>query len=224
MFGWQDLTTIQQILWVLAILSTSFFVFTTLLASLGLGDSDIDFDTSLDAPDVDVNPDINPDIDVNADALDIPDLDGVDSSDAATSELLEYLSFRNILAFTLGFSWTGVLFFPQLNVFSLLLAVPAGVLFAYLNKWLTDRMHSLESKGNADVHDAMGQWAKVSVAIDENLQGKGKVVVRVRDREMELLAQTEDSQTLKRGDRVQVYDVNDGILWVSKEDRLGLDT
>jgi len=183
-FGWQDLTTIQQILWVLAILSTSFFVFTTLLSSLGLGDTD--FDT--DVPDIDV--DMGGDISANA--LDVPDIEGLDSPDATTSELLEYLSFRNILAFTLGFSWTGVLFFPQLYVGALLLAIPAGGVFAYLNRWLTKRMHSLESKGNADVHDAMGQWAKVSVAIDENLQGKGKVVVRVRDREMELLAQTED--------------------------------
>lgn len=220
MFGWQDLTTIQQILWVLAILSTSFFVFTTLLASLGLGDSDIDFDASTDVPDVDVNVDAADGLD----GMDAADVDGLDSADAATSELLEYLSFRNILAFTLGFSWTGVLFFPQLNVFSLLLAVPAGCLFAYLNKWLTERMHSLESKGNADLYDAMGQWAKVSVAINENLKGQGKVIVRVRDREMELLAQTEDDEALKRGDQVQVYDVNDGILWVSKKDRLGLDT
>lgn len=217
MFGWQDLTSIQQILWVLAILSTSFFLFTTLLASLGIGDADIDADI----------PDLELDADIGTDALDTLDADGIDAADVgsvATSELLEYLSFRNILAFTLGFSWAGLLFFPQLNVASLLVAVPVGIGFASLNKWLTKRMHSLETKGNADLMDSMGQWAQVSVAINENLQGKGKVVVRVRDREMELLAQTEDAEMLKRGDRVQVYDVNDGILFVSKVDRLGLDS
>lgn len=214
MLGWSSLTTVQQILWVLAILSTSFFLFTTLLASLGLGDADIDVDV----------PELELDADVATDALDSLDADGMDAGNAATSELLEYLSFRNILAFTLGFSWTGILFFQQLNVASLLVAVPAGMGFAHLNRWLTKRMHSLETKGNADIMDAMGQWAQVSVAIDENLQGQGKVVVRVRDREMELLAQTEDVEMLRRGDRVQVYDVNDGILYVSKADRLGLDS
>jgi len=218
--GWSSLTTVQQILWVLAILSTSFFLFTTLLASLGLGDADID----ADVPELELDGEIASEIATDIDGLDTFDADGADGTSTATSELLEYLSFRNILAFTLGFSWTGILFFPQLNVLSLLVAVPVGVGFASLNRWLTKRMHSLETKGNANIMDAMGQWAQVSVAIDENLQGKGKVVVRVREREMELLAQTEDAETLKRGDRVQVYDVNDGVLYVSKADRLGLDS
>jgi len=208
---WQNLTALQQVLWVLATVSTSFFLLSTLLSMIGFGevdmDLDIDVDMDLDMPEAD--------IDLDADA---PEMEG----HSATSEVLEYLSFRNIVAFTLGFSWTGILFHSQLGALALIPAVPVGGAFGWLNQWLSDSMKSLETSGNANLREAIGQQATVSVQIDENLQGTGKVVVNVGERELELLAQTEDGTPLNRGDRVQVYYVDNGILWVSKEDKLGL--
>ena len=198
MLGWESLTTFQQVLWVLAILSTSFFLLNTLLAFAGVGDVDGD------VPDADI------------------DLDGDEPGEHGASEILEYLTLRNVAAFTLGFSWTGLLFHAQLGTLSLLPAIPIGGAFGFLNHWLSKSLRGLESSGNANPAEAIGQTARVSVQVDEKMKGKGKVVVRVRDRELELLALTEDDAPLNRGDQVQVYYVDDGVLWVSKEDRLGL--
>ena len=198
MLGWESLTTFQQVLWVLAILSTSFFLLNTLLAFAGVGDVDGD------VPDADI------------------DLDGDEPGEHGAGEILEYLSLRNVAAFTLGFSWTGLLFHAQLGTLSLLPAIPIGGAFGFLNHWLSKSLRGLESSGNANPAEAIGQTARVSVQVDEKMKGKGKVVVRVRDRELELLALTEDDAPLNRGDQVQVYYVDDGVLWVSKEDRLGL--
>ena len=204
MLGWESLSIFQQVLWVLAVLSTSFFLLNTLLAFVGVGDVDLDGDV----PDAD--------IDLNGD----PDAPG----QHAASEVLEYLTLRNVAAFTLGFSWTGLLFHAQLGTLSILPAIPVGGAFAFLNSWLSKSLRGLESSGNANPMEAIGQTARVSVQVDENMKGKGKVVVRVRDRELELLALTEDDAPLNRGDRVQVYYVDDGVLWVSKQDRLGLES
>ena len=202
--GWESLTSFQQVLWVLAVLSTGFFLLNTLLAFVGVGDVDLDGDV----PDADI------DFDGDADA----------QGEHGAGEILEYLTLRNVAAFTLGFSWTGLLFYAQLGTLSLLPAVPVGGAFGFLNHWLSKSLRGLESSGNANPSEAIGQTARVSVQVNENMKGKGKVVVRVRDRELELLALTEDDTPLNRGDRVQVYYVDDGVLWVSKEDRLGLES
>ena len=205
MMWWQNLTALQQVLWVLAILSTSFFLLSTLASVFGFGDMDIDTDLDVGSADIDFDGEA-------------PQAEG----QSAASEVLEYLSFRNILAFTLGFSWTGILFHGQLGALALLPAIPVGGAFGFFNEWLTKSMKGLETSGNTNLREAIGQQATVSVEIDENLQGKGKVVVKVGERELELLAQTEDGTPLRRGERVQVYYVENGILWVSREDKLGL--
>ncbi len=199
--GWSQLSTLQQVFWVLAVLASVFFGVSSLLSFAGVGDADAGLDTGLDA-----------DVSTDADT----------SPDGAGHEALEYLSLRNLLAFALGFGWTGVLFAPTLGAVSLALAVPAGLAFAWANLRLTRSLHGLESSGNANPYDAIGQDARVSVTIDPELRGSGKVVVRVRDRELELLAVTEDAQPLTRGERVQVYGVEDGRLLVSRDDKLGI--
>ena len=206
MTWWTTLNGLQQTLWVLSLLSTTFFTVSTLLSFVGVGDMDFDVDVDMDV-----------DMDVNADA----DLAAFESSGYG-AEVLEYLSLRNIAAFTLGFSWTGILFYESLGTLALLIAVPAGAGFAYLNQWLTKMMLRLESSGNVNLQETLGHSARVSVEVDAARAGKGKVIVRLLERELELLAITEDTQALKRGQRVQIYNVEDGVLWVSKEDRLGL--
>jgi membrane protein implicated in regulation of membrane protease activity len=188
MVWWQALSTLQQVFWVLAILSSGFFLVSTLMSLFGFDG----FET---------------------------DLEGEPS---VSSELLEFLSFRNIVAFTVGFSWAGVLFYSRLQVFSLVLAVIIGLAFAVFNHWLVKKLQGLESSGNSNLNEAIGHEAKVSVQIDAGMKSKGKVVVRVRERELELLAVTEDAQLLRRGDIVQVYGVENNTLLVSREDKLGI--
>jgi hypothetical protein len=137
-------------------------------------------------------------------------------------EVLGYLSLRGLLAFLFGFSWTGVLFWPQVGLVALLLAAAAGFGFAALNAALTKRLRGLETSGNVRLADALGQDARVSVEVDAALGGRGKVTVRVKNREVELLAATEDGVALRRGELVQVYAVEGDAVLVSREDKLGI--
>lgn len=175
--GWQALSVIEQILWLLALASSVFFL--GMVLSIFDGFADIEL--------------------------------------AEVSDVLEYLSLRDLAAFTLGFSWTGVLFYDPLGILSLAVAAFAGVGFANLNRLLTKRLQDLETSGNLPLTSAIGQSAKVSVQIDARRHKPGKVVVRIHNREVERLALTDDGQALARGDTVHVRDVIDGMLLVAKD-------
>jgi membrane protein implicated in regulation of membrane protease activity len=190
MIWWQSLSGLQQVFWVLAVLSSTFFLISTLMSLFGVDSFETDIDT--------------------------------EPLESSGGEILEFLSFRNIVAFVLGFSWAGVLFYSSLQSFSLLLAALVGLGFAFINQTLLKKLRGLESSGNSNLNQAIGQDAKVSVQIDGQMRGKGKIVVQVGNREMELLAATEDLQSLQRGDMVQVYGIEDNIALVSKEDKLGI--
>lgn len=190
MAWWQTLSSLEQVFWVLAVLSSGFFLFSTLMSLIGFDG----FETDIDS----------------------------EPTQDSGGEIAEFLSFRNIVAFVLGFSWAGVLFYSRLQVISLVLAVIIGLGFAVLNHWLMKKLQGLESSGNSNLSEAIGQEARVSVQIDAKMQSKGKVVVRVGNRELELLAITEDAQSLRRGDVVQVYGIEDNIVLVSREDKLGI--
>lgn len=194
MTGWNALTTLQQFYWVLALVATLFFLASSLLSFLDLGGHDA------------------------------PDALGHDGAGhgGLEHEALEFLSLRNLLAFALGFGWGGVLLAPALGALSLPLAALVGLGFAWVNRQLSRQLGRLEGSGNLRLEEAIGQEARVSIRVDAERQGLGKVVVRVRERELELLAATEDEAPLARGERVQVYGVEDHHLLVSRRDRLGL--
>lgn len=180
--SWQALAVVEQILWLLALASSAFFV--GMVLSIFDGFADIEL--------------------------------------AEVSDVLEYLSLRDMAAFTLGFSWTGVLFYDVLGALSLAIAAFVGVGFANLNRLLTKRLQDLETSGNLPLTNAIGQDATVSVQIDPERQNPGKILVSINGREVERLALTDDDQALARGDVVQVCDVADGMLLVSTEDKLGV--
>lgn len=180
--SWQALEVVEQILWLLAISSSVFFL------GMVLSIFDVVADVEL----------------------------------GEVSDVLEYLSLRDLAAFTLGFSWTGVLFYDLLGIFALAVAAFVGVGFANLNRLLTRRLQDLETSGNLPLTNAIGQDATVSVQIDPNRQNPGKILVAIGGREVERLAVTDDAEELARGETVQVCDVADGMLLVSREDKLGI--
>ena len=177
--GWQALGVVEQILWLLALASSTFF--SGMVLSIFDGFADVEL--------------------------------------AEVSDVLEYLSLRDLAAFTLGFSWTGVIFYDVLGIWSLGLAALVGAGFASLNRLLTKRLQDLETSGNLPLTSAIGEDAKVSVQIDPSRHSPGKILVRINSRDVERLAVTDDAEALARGDAVHVQDVVDGMLLVSKTDQ-----
>ncbi|MGL4609640.1 MAG: hypothetical protein ACRCYY_08135 [Trueperaceae bacterium] len=76
-------------------------------------------------------------------------------SEHSAGDWLEFLNFRNIVAFTLGFSWAGILFYAQLQISVLVLAIVVGFGFAVLNHWLMKKLRGLETTGNSNLNQAI---------------------------------------------------------------------
>jgi membrane protein implicated in regulation of membrane protease activity len=190
---WQSLSGVETFFWVLAVFSTTTFLIQSLLTLLGLNaesDADAGFGSMGDG---------------SADALD------ADLSDLADEVFWGYFSFRNLIAFFLGFSWTGIACLDGgwSLAAAILLGVLAGLVFVAVVMAIMNAISKLQNSGNLDLRGASGNEATVSIAIPANRSGKGKVRFTLQGRLAELEAETE-GEILNRNDRVFVIRQIDG--------------
>ena len=178
---WDSLNGAEQVLWGLATFSTVFFLLQTAMTLVGMGGDDMDAD--MDA-----------------------DFDG----DADTGGM-GYFTVRNMVAFFLGLSW-GALAFLEFY-FPMALAILAGVLvgvgFVAASLYIMKALSNLKSDGTISLDNAIGREATVSLTVPGERQGKGKVMVEIQGRLMELQAETE-GPAIKRNKRAFVLRVVDG--------------
>ncbi len=177
-----------------------------LLTVLGLGDGDTDFDADAaggDVGDVDlgeIDGDHHTPLGHAADA----DIDHPDSAG-----LFQMLSFRALVAaltfFGLGGAWSRSCEHSVSQ--SLLIACLAGLAALYGMYRLMQAIYGLQSAGNIDIRNAIGQTATTYVPIPAAGGGKGKVQITIQERIMEYDAQTDDAQGLATGDPVLITSV-----------------
>lgn len=113
-------------------------------------------------------------------------LEGVDAP-------FQLFSFRNLINFLLGFSWTGISFFHTLGNRTLLLvlAVAVGCLFVYLFFVIIRQIQKLAEDNSFRYENTLNKTAEVYLTIPENMSGKGKVMISVNGAYHELDAMTE---------------------------------
>ena len=178
---WQALSGADQVLWGLAVFSTVFFLLQTVFTFLGLDqDGDLgEADAETESPD---------------------DLTG-----------FRYFSVRNMVAFFLGFSWVA-LSCRQFGI-PVFLAALAGMLggigFVAASFYVMQTLARLKSDGTLVLENAVGKEARVSLTVPGERQGRGKVMVALQGRLVELEAETE-GPALKRNQRVFVLQILDG--------------
>lgn len=154
---------------------------------------------------------------IGADAADgtQADFDG-DLSGADTP--FQLFSFRNLINFLLGFSWSGISLYSSIPNKTLLVVVSLaiGSLFVYVFFAIIKQVQKLAEDNSFKIQDAVGKSAEVYLPIPANKQGKGKVLVSVNGSVHELPAITE-GEKINSGSLVQITKASsDNILTVEK--------
>ncbi len=186
---WNELLLIQQIFALIAIPSTLILILQTVLLLFGIGgDSDTDVDTDID-------------------------VDGIDGGDDG----LALFSIRGILAMLCVTGWSGVALLetPLPQIVSVLIALLLGIGVLVAIAYLMKAVLKLQSSGNIDYGNCIGQIAQVYIPIPPNGTASGKVTLTVQEKYIEATAITAAPEVLKTGSYVRVVSTNEtGTLMV----------
>ncbi len=143
------------------------------------------------------------------------DFDGDLAEVDAPSQLF---SFRNLINFLLGFSWTGISFFNTIENSTLLIAVSlaVGIFFVYLFFFIIKQLRKLAEDNSFKISNALHKTAEVYLAIPERKSGTGKVLISVNGSMRELDAMTENDR-IPSSTTVKVVKIeNNNILIVER--------
>jgi membrane protein implicated in regulation of membrane protease activity len=185
----------MKILWCIAIASSLIFIVETVLTFIG---ADVDFDADAD--------------------FDVPD--GAFEGDPS----MNLYTFRNLVNFLLGMSWTAILLKEQVasKVLLMVIAFVAGAILVaavmMMFKWLS----KMQQSGNIDLmKDAEGCNGKVYLTIPAERGGTGKVQITINGAVREYDAMTDSEQDLKTGKAIKVVEaIDNSTLLVEEIDSL----
>jgi hypothetical protein len=130
----------------------------------------------------------------------------------------QLFSFRNLINFLLGFSWSGITFFHQISSVGLLLLVSflIGLAFTAVFVLILIQVNKLAENNSFAYSETEGKTAEVYLKIPANKNGKGKVLISVKGSTHELEAYTEND-AIETGSLVTVVKAEaSGLLLVKK--------
>ncbi|MFM9948366.1 MAG: serine protease [Saprospiraceae bacterium] len=154
---------------------------------------------------------------------------GMDAADGVSADFhgdanhdgngpFQLFSFRNLINFLLGFSWTGITFYDTISskVVLMVIAVMAGVGMVALFAYLISLLHGLAEDNSFNIADTVGLTAQVYLFIPATKSGKGIIQVSVKGSVHELDALTAGDR-IETGAMVRVTAVVDNnLLMVEK--------
>ena len=185
---WSELSTLNQIYWIITIPSTLIFIFLLITTIIG---SDVD---------ADVETDIDQDL---ADGDSIP---------------FQFISLKNIVAFFTMFGWSGLGFLnagisPWLVI---LFSVICGLLMMLAMASLFYFMSKLTDNGTLSMKNAIGHLGEVYLPIPAKRGGIGKVQLTVQSSLRTLDAITDDPDDIATSSIIEVLDVIDEQILLVK--------
>ncbi|MDR1056656.1 MAG: NfeD family protein [Prevotellaceae bacterium] len=130
----------------------------------------------------------------------------------------QLFTFRNLINFFLGFSWTAISLYYSIEskIVLTIIAALVGLFLVTVVMAIFYFMSRMEQSGNISINDTLGLTATVYYPISEARNRAGKVQISVRGAIREYDAIT-DGTTLKTGEVVKVKQVIEGnILLVEK--------
>ena len=163
---WGSLDPFMQTLWGIAIVASAVFIIQSIMTFVGM-DSETNFDGNFDG-------------DMSADG-------------AGESTPFQLFTFRNLINFMLGFSWTAIALRASTESTSLMLVggVVVGMLLVcavmYLFKW----MSGMQQSGTIEPEALVGCKGSVYLTIPAGRTGEGKVQITVRSAIREYNAMTD---------------------------------
>ena len=147
------------------------------------------------------------------------DFDMADGSFEADASMNLY-TFRNLVNFLLGMSWTAILLKESVTSKALLMiiAVIAGGLLVFAVMWLFRWLSQMQQSGNIDVFKlAVGCQGKVYLTIPAARSGAGKVQITINESVREYDAVTDSDTPIKTGTPVRVVEALDASTLLVEE-------
>lgn len=124
-------------------------------------------------------------------------------------------TLRNLINFSLGFSWAGISFYNIINNHFLLIciAIIIGIQFIALFFYLMIQINRLSQDNSFKINNTIDKIGSVYLSIPERKTGKGKVQVSVNGAFHELDAITENEK-IETGATIKVIKIEDNDLVV----------
>jgi len=139
-----------------------------------------------------------------------------DGAETDSVEGVKLVSIRAIIAFLVGFGWTGGLLLAKglslLTVVAAALAV--GLVFMAVIFLIMRAMMSLRADGTLDYANAIGVTGRVYVTIPAKREGSGQVEIMIQGRLATVQAVTESDHALSPQTSVKVTAVDNGNILV----------
>lgn len=188
---WTSLDLFMKILWCISIASSLIFIIETVLTFIG-ADVEMDMDTDFDIA------------------------DGGFEGDPS----MNLYTFRNLVNFLLGMSWTAILLNEQIKSKALLMliafAVGAAIVFAVM--MMFKGLSKMQQSGNINVFEsAVGCSGKVYLTVPGERKGQGKVQININNSVREYDALTDSEDDLKTGTSIKVTEVLDASTLLVEE-------
>ena len=163
---WGSLDPFMQTLWGIAIVASAVFIIQSIMTFVGM-DSETNFDGDFDG-------------DMSADG-------------AGESTPFQLFTFRNLINFMLGFSWTAIALRASTESTSLMLVggVVVGVLLVCVVMYLFKWMSGMQQSGTSEPEALVGCKGSVYLTIPAGRTGEGKVQITVRSAIREYNAMTD---------------------------------
>ncbi len=180
---WTSLDLFMKILWCIAIASSLIFIIETVLTFIG-ADVEMDMDTDFDIPDTGFEGDPS----------------------------MNLYTFRNLVNFLLGMSWTAILLNEQIASKALLMVIAfaVGALLVFAVMMMFKGLSKMQQSGNIDVYkSAVGCSGKVYLTVPGERKGSGKVQININNSIREYDALTDSEDDLKTGTSIKVTEVLD---------------
>jgi len=116
---------------------------------------------------------------------------------------LELFSFRNLIHFLLGFSWSGIaLYYGGLGTFwTILCSLFVGLAFVAIFFFILTQMNKLAEDNSFKWEDALGLKGDVYLNIPANKSGEGQILVSIKGSTHQLKAFTH-GKALQHGTKV----------------------
>lgn len=151
---------------------------------------------------------------------------GADASDGTSADFdgdlhggeapFQLFSLRNLINFLLGLSWAGISLYGIIAnpLVLILVSLFVGVFFVVLFFIVIKQLRKLAEDNSFKISDTLNKTAEVYLAIPENKQGKGKILISIKGAFHELDAMTENER-IATGKTVKVVKIeNNDILIV----------
>ena len=188
---WTSLDLFMKILWCIAIASSLIFIIETVLTFIG-ADVEMDMDTDFDIA------------------------DGGFEGDPS----MNLYTFRNLVNFLLGMSWTAILLNEQIasKALLMLIAFAVGAALVFVVMMMFKGLSKMQQSGNINVFEsAIGCSGKVYLTVPGERKGMGKVQININNSVREYDALTDSEDDLKTGTSIKVTEVIDASTLLVEE-------